>query len=74
MGKIKASWVKEFYITTSLNDNHVYRAGSTVEGKVIIIVSEPKEITSPLRITLSGQAMQSSMGTAAVYIFSGYDF
>ena len=50
MGKIK-----EFYIM--LNDNQpIYRAGSTIEGKVIINVSKPKATTGRLKITLSGQA------------------
>ena len=52
MGKIK-----EFYITTSLNDNQpIYRAGSTIEGKVIINVLKPKATTGRLKIILSGQA------------------
>ena len=51
MGKIK-----EFYITTSLNDTQAYLAGSTVQGKVIITVSEEEATTGPLKITLSGQA------------------
>ena len=49
-----------FYITTSLNDNQhdqpAYRAGSAVEGKVIVIVGEAEATTGPLKITLSGRA------------------
>ena len=50
MGKIK-----EFYITTPLNDRETYRAGSRIEGKVIITLRKPKATTGPLKITLSGQ-------------------
>jgi len=47
--------IKEFYITTSLNDQ-AYLSGSLVEGKVIIDLKKPKATNGPLKIVLSGQA------------------
>ena len=48
--------IKEFFITTSENENQTWFAGSVVEGKVIIALTNSKKTNGPLRIILTGRA------------------
>ena len=48
--------IKEFFITTSENENQTWFAGSVIEGKVIIDLTNSQKTNGPLRIILSGRA------------------